>query len=154
MDDIRDTRPWFWILIVALAAVAIVALVIAISANNESIDQKKVVDEATAQIKEEVAGLNGAVEAAEQFQEEADELQKEDQRRIKNQVNKAVAGGEAELKKLKSRVASLETQVTALAAEDEKLKKNIGSLGVGQENVEAEAEELDKRVTRLEKQVE
>jgi hypothetical protein len=40
VDDIRSTRPWFWILVAALAAVAIVDLVIAISANNESVDQK------------------------------------------------------------------------------------------------------------------
>ena len=46
MDDIRDTRPWFWILILAVLAVAVVGLVIAISANNSSVDEKKVVDEA------------------------------------------------------------------------------------------------------------
>ncbi len=36
MDSIRDTRPWFWILVAALAVVAIGALVIAISASNET----------------------------------------------------------------------------------------------------------------------
>jgi uncharacterized protein YoxC len=154
MDDIRDTRPWFWILIAALAAVGIVALVIAISANNESVNQKKVVDEATAQIKEELAGLDGAIKAAEEFQDEADQLAQEDQKRIKRQVNQAVAGGEQELTKLKKRVASLENEVTTLATEEEKTRKSVSGLGVGQENVEAENEELDKRVTRLEKQVE
>lgn len=154
MEDIRDTRPWFWILIAALAVVAIVALVIAISANNESVDQKKVVNEATAQIKEEVAGLNGAIEAAEQFQEESDQLAQEDQKRIKRQVNQAVSGGEQELTKLKKRVSSLETEIAAVQGEEEKLRKSVGSLDAGQESVEAETEDLDKRVKRLEKQVE
>ena len=154
MDDIRDTRPWFWILIAALAAVAIVALVIAISASNESVDEKKVVDDATAQIKEEVAGLNGAIKTAEEIQEENDELAKEDQQRIRRQVNQAVAGGEAELTKLKKRVSSLETRIGAAEAEDERLKRGVANLDTGQEAVEAETEDLDKRVARLEKRVE
>lgn len=151
MEDIRDTRPWFWILIVALAAVAVVALVIAISANNESVDEKKLVNEATEQVKEEVAGLNGTIETAEELQAESAERQKQDQQRIKREVNQAVAGGEAELSKLKRRVASLETEVSNLAAEDEKLKKGVNDANLGQEAVELENEELDKRLTRLEK---
>ncbi|MEJ2436021.1 MAG: hypothetical protein P8Y53_23840 [Pseudolabrys sp.] len=144
MEDIRDTRPWFWILIAALAAVAIVALVIAISANSQSIDEKKVVNDATTQIKEEVAGLNGAIEAAEQFQEESNELAKRDQQEIKTQVDEAVAGGEKELQKLKKRVSSLESEMTAAGNENEKLAE-------GQEELEAEVAELEKRVTKLEK---
>jgi chromosome segregation ATPase len=154
MEDIRDTRPWFWILIAALAIVAIVALVIAISANNESVNQKKLVDEATAQIREELAGLDGAITAAEEFQEEADQLSKEDQKRIKQQVNQAVAGGEQELTKLKQRVSSLETEITGVQAEEEKLGRSVNDLGTGQKNLEAETKELDKRLTRVEKQVE
>ena len=154
MEDIRDTRPWFWILVAALAVVAIVALVIAISANNESVDQKKVVNEATAQIKEEVAGLNGAIEAAEQFQEESDQLARQDQKRIKRQVNQAVAGGEQELTKLKNRVGSLEREVTAVHGDEEKLQKSVSDLGAGQKELEAEVAELEKRVKRLENQVE
>ena len=154
MEDIRDTRPWFWILVAALAVVAIVALVIAISANNESVNQKKLVNEATAQIKGELAGLDGAIAAAEEFQEEADQLSQEDQKRIKRQVNQAVAGGEQELTKLKKRVSSLETEIAAAQAESEQLGKSVTGLGAGQKSLEAETKELDKRLTRIEKQVE
>jgi chromosome segregation ATPase len=168
MDDIRNTRPWFWILVAALAAVAIVALVIAISANNESVDQKQVVAEATAQIKEEVSGLNTAVEAAGEFQEESDQLAAQDRKRIKREVNAAVAGGEKELQKLKRRVSSLEEEVTTVATEGEKLKKSNSHLTAGQEalkksnadftagqeELEAEVAELEKQLTRLEKRVE
>ena len=38
--EIREMRPWFWILVAALAVVAIGGLVLAISASNESVDQK------------------------------------------------------------------------------------------------------------------
>ncbi|HVO54732.1 MAG TPA: hypothetical protein VMT37_09990 [Solirubrobacterales bacterium] len=151
MDDIRETRPWFWVLVAVLAAVAIVALVIAISASNESVDQKKLVNEATEQVKEEVSGLDEAVEAANEFQEESDQLAAEDRKRIKREVNAAVAGGEAELTKLKKRVASLETSVTDNATESEKLRKSVSNLSAGQEDLEAELVELEKRVNRLEK---
>jgi chromosome segregation ATPase len=168
MDDIRTTRPWFWILIAALAAVAIVALVIAISANNESIDQKQVVSEATGQIKEEVSGLNTAIEAAGEFQEESDELAAQDRKQIKRQVNAAVAGGEKDLQKLKRRVAALEEEATAATTEGEKLKKSNANLTAGQEalkksnaefvagseELEAEVAELEKQLTKLENSVE
>jgi chromosome segregation ATPase len=167
MDDIRSTRPWFWILIAALAAVAIVALVIAISANNESIDQKQVVAEATAQIKEEVSGLNTAVEAANEFQEESDELAAQDRKQIKREVDAAVVGGEKELQKLRKRVAGLEEEVGAGAAEVEKLttsnsklasgqqalKKSNADLTAGQEELAAEVAELEEQVAKLQKRV-
>jgi chromosome segregation ATPase len=168
MDDIRRTRPWFWILVAALAAVAIVALVIAISANNESVDQKQVVSEATGQIKEEVSGLNTAVEAANEFQEESDELAAQDREQIKREVKAAVAGGEEELQKLKRRVGSLEAEATAGAEQVKKLTKSNSELTAGVEglresNAELDAEgeelkvevaELDKEVTKLQNQAE
>jgi chromosome segregation ATPase len=164
MDSIRDTRPWFWILVAALAALAIVALVIAISANNESVDQKQVVNEATGQIKEEVSGLNTAVEAANEFQEESDELAAQDRKQIKREVKAAEAEGEEALVKLKRRVASLEGEAEAGAAELEKLtkadaklaaegealkKSNAGLTDAGKE-LQAEVAELDKRLVKLE----
>ncbi len=152
--EIRETRPWFWILVAAISVVAIVALVIAISASNESVDQKKVVNEATAQIKGEVAGLNEAVEAANEFQQERDNLAQEDQRRITRQVDDAVAGGEKELQKLRKRVSSLEGEMTASQAAGEKLKKSVAVLDNGQESLEGEAAQLEKQVERLEKRVE
>lgn len=151
MDDIRDTRPWFWILIALVSAVAIVALVIAISASNESVDEKKVVNDATAQIREELAGLDGAIEAANEFQEESDKLVARDRKRIKREVNAAVAGGEQQLVKLKLRVAAVETEIGAVEGENEKLEKRVSDLEAGEEDLEAEIAELDQRVTKLNK---
>lgn len=153
MDDIRDTRPWFWILIAIVFAVAVVGLVIAISANNSSIDEKKVVNDATAEIREEVAGLNGAIKAADEFQEESDQLAAEDRKRIKREVNAAVAGGETELKKLKSRTKSLEAEMAESKTQNANLRKSVENLEVGEEDLEAEIAELDAEVTKLKKRV-
>ena len=114
-------RPWFWILIAALAILGIVALVLAISAGNETVDQKKIADEATAQVKEEVSGLNEAVETVNEFQEESAELAEKDAKRINQQVAKATAGGEEELRKLKRRVAALEEETGSLGEETKAL---------------------------------
>lgn len=153
MDDIRDTRPWFWILIALVFAVAVVGLVVAISANNSSVDEKKLVNDATAEIREELKGLNGALEAADEFQEESDQLAAEDRKRIKREVNAAVAGGEKELNKLKSRTKSLEAEMAESTAQNAKLKKRVAGLEVGEEDLEAEISELDAEVTKLKKRV-
>lgn len=153
MDDIRDTRPWFWILIALVFAVAVVGLVIAISANNSSVDEQKVVNDATAEIKEELNGLNGALEAADEFQEESDQLAGEDRKRIKREVNAAVAGGEKELNKLKSRTKSLEAEMAESQTQSTKLKKHVAGLEVGEEDLEAEISELDEEVAKLKKRV-
>lgn len=151
MDDIRDTRPWFWILIALVFAVAVVGLVIAISANNSSVDEKKVVNDATAEIKEELKGLNGALEAADEFQEESEQLANEDRKRIKREVNAAVAGGEKELNKLKSRTKSLEAEMAESKTQNANLKKRVEDLEIGEEDLEAEISELDTEVTKLKK---
>ncbi len=168
MDGIRETRPWFWVLVAALAAVAVVALVIAISASNETVNQQEIAEEASEQVVAEVAGLGHAVKAAEEFQEESDELAAEDRQQIKREVDTAVAGGEEELQKLKKRVASLEEEGTAAGAEVEKLAKTTSrleaelkaqaegtsELKASQKSLEAEVAALDKQVARLEKRVE
>jgi TolA-binding protein len=152
MDEIRDTRPWFWILIGAVAAVAVVGLVIAISANNSSIDEKKVVNDATAEIKAELAGLNGALKAADEFQEETQKLAAQDRKRIKKAVNSAVAAGEKRLDKLDARVASLEGELAESQSQDAKLTKSVENLEVGEENLEAEIAELEKEVDKLKRE--
>jgi chromosome segregation ATPase len=151
MDDIRDTRPWFWILIAFVFAVSVVGLVIAISANNSSVDEKKVVNDATAEVKEELKGLNGALKAADEFQEESDQLASEDRKRIKREVNAAVAGGEKELNKLKSRTKSLEAEMAESKTQNANLKKSVEDLEIGEEDLEAEISELDTEVTKLKK---
>lgn len=135
-----------------MLAVAVVGLVIAISANNSSVDEQKVVNDATAEIKEELNGLNGALEAADEFQEESDELAAQDRKRIKKAVNSAVAGGEKRLNKLGSRVASLEAEMAESQSQNAKLRKSVENLEVGEEDLEAEIAELEAEVDKLKRE--
>jgi chromosome segregation ATPase len=151
--EIRDTRPWFWILVAALAVVAIGGLVLAIAASNEGVDQKAVVDEATEQIKGEVSGLNEAVEAANEIQAENDESAAADRKRIRREVETASAHGEAELNKLKKRVRAVEGENESLAAADEKLERSVSGLSKSGERLEVEVEGLEVEVEELSAQV-
>jgi chromosome segregation ATPase len=149
VEDIRDTRPWFWILILAVLAVAAAGLAVAISAKNSSVDEKKVVDEATAQIKEELSGLNGALRTADEFQEESDKLAAQDRARIKRATAKAVAGTRKRLHKVNARLASLEGEVSAVQGETAKLKKSVAKLGGVQEAILEEVVTINRRVRNL-----
>jgi uncharacterized protein YoxC len=151
--EIREMRPWFWILVAALAIVAIGGLVLAIAANNESVDQKAAVDEATEQIQGEVTGLNEAVEAANEVQAESDESAAADRKRIKRDVEKATADGEAGLNKLKRRVRTVEGESESLASADEKLERSVNGLSKSGESLEAEVEGLGAEVGELGAQV-
>lgn len=151
--EIREMRPWFWILVAALAIVAIGGLVLAIAASNEGVDQKAAVDEATEQIQGEVTGLNEAVESANEIQAESDESAAADRKRIKRDVEKATADGEAELDKLKKRVRTVEAEGESLASADEKLERSVTGLSKGGESLEAEIEGLEAEVEELGAQV-
>lgn len=149
MDDIRDTRPWFWILFLLVLAVAVVGLVMAISAKNDSVDEDQVVKEVKAEIKEELAGLGGAIKAADEFQEETNKEAAKERKRIKREVATAVSGGEARLNKLGARVKTLEGETAELAGEDTSIRKDISSLVEKQETLEAEVARINKRLRTL-----
>jgi chromosome segregation ATPase len=149
MDDIRDTRPWFWILFLLVFAVAVVGLVMAISAKNDSVDEDEVVKEVKAEIKEELAGLNGAIEAANEFQEETSKEAARERKRIKREVATAVAGGEARLNKLGRRVKALEGETSELEGEDTSIRKEVSDLAEKQEALEAEVARINKRLRTL-----
>lgn len=149
MDDIRDTRPWFWILFFVVFAIAVVGLIVALSANSSSVDEKKVVNDATAEIKEELAGLNGALKAADEFQEESNKAAKRDRARIKLAVAGAVQGTKQRLKKLNGRVGALETGQAELSSQNAKLRKSVSNLTAGQQDLEAEIAEFNAELRAL-----
>jgi TolA-binding protein len=149
MDDIRDTRPWFWILIAILFAISVVGLIIAISANSSSVDEKKVVKEAKAEVEEELSGLHGAIEAANEFQEESDQLARRDSARIKREVNAAIAGGEEQLKRVTNRVARLEKEQNEIRGQSSDLQKEVTALTEDVETLEAEANALNRKIKQL-----
>jgi chromosome segregation ATPase len=149
MDDIRDTRPWFWILFLIVFAIAVVGLVLAISARNDSVDQNKIAKQATAEIKEELDGLNGAIEAADAFQEESDKEAAKDRARIKTAVDDAVAKTTQKTRKIQGRIANLEGETTELDNENSSLKKQVNDLTENQEDLETEVARISKTVRNL-----
>ena len=100
-DEPRDnSNVLVWILggLVLIAAVA--ALIIAVSANDNSVNSDQVVKETKEQLKGELAGLGGAIAASKKASDIAARQAARDRRRIKHQVNVAVAGGEKQLDRL------------------------------------------------------
>ena len=149
MDDIRDTRPWFWILIAVLFAIAVVGLIIAISANNSSVDEKKIVKEAKAEVEEEVAGLNGALKEAGEFQEESDELAQQDRARIRRAVRAANSDTNARLNRLNNRLAALEKSQDEVRGQNATVRKEVTALTQDIEALEAETNALNRKVRQL-----
>ena len=149
MDDIRDTRPWFWILFAIVFAVAVVGLVLAISARNDSVDQDEVAKQATAEIREELDGLNGAIEAAEEFQEESAEAEAEDRAQIKQAVDKAVGKATRRVRGLQGRVGTLESETSELQGENSSMAKQVDNLTANQEDLEAEVTRISKTLRNL-----
>ncbi len=137
-DDIRDTRPWFWVLVFLLFAIAAVGLIVAISAKNSSVDEKKVVNDATAQIRQELKGLDGALKVADQVQKQQRKEAARDRVRIRRAVARTQAGVERRLAKLNKRVASLEGEMTEVKGRDAKLRKNLGAVAREQEALAGE----------------
>jgi len=147
--EIREARPWFWILFALVLAVAVVGLVLAISAKNSSVDENKIVAEATAEIKEELKGLNGAIEAADEFQEESDKRAAKERRQIKKAIEAAEAGTKKRLNGLTNRVEGLETEVEDLDSTSGKQANQVEELVEDQETTEAELARINQRLRNL-----
>ena len=147
--EIREARPWFWILFLLVFAVAAVGLVLAISAKNSSVDENKVVEEATAEIKEELKGLNGAIEAADEFQEETDKRAAKDRAQVKAAIEAAEAGTKKRLRGLSNRVEGLEGEVEKLTGTSSNQAKQIEELIADQETTEAELTRINQRLRTI-----
>lgn len=151
MYDIRDTRPWFWILMLVVFGVGLAGLLVAISAKDSTVSEQKLVDDATAQIREELSGLSGALKVADRFQEEESKAAARDRARLKRAVENAEAGAKSRLRKLTSRVAALEDQMSELQGTNNKLRKNVAALTQGQIGLASEVAAINRRLRNLSK---
>ncbi|HEV7615109.1 MAG TPA: hypothetical protein VGO36_02635 [Solirubrobacterales bacterium] len=149
MDDSRGNSTWLWVLGAIALAVAVVGLVIAISANNSSVDEDKIVNEAKAELKGEITGVNGALQAGREAQQLVNRSAARDRRQIKRIVNQAITGGAGSLGKLEGRVAALQKQTNELQAENAKLQRNVAGLDKGQATIEAELTAAEQRLRQL-----
>jgi chromosome segregation ATPase len=149
MYDIRDTRPWFWILFLIVLGVAVAGLLVAISAKDSSVDEQKLVDETAKQVRAELSGLSGALKVADRLQEESSKEAAKERARIKRALARAETGVQRRLRKLGKRVASLEAQVAKVQGANSKLRKNVAALNQGQVGQAAEMEELRRRLNKF-----
>ena len=149
-DEPRDnSNVLVWILGGLVLVAAVTALIIAVSANDNSVNEDQVVKETKEQLKGELAGLGGAIAASKKASDVADRQAARDRRRIKRQVTVAVAGGEKQLDHLSAEAKELLSQMTALEKQNRKLKSEVTNLTTGQEELEAEVTRLNKRVRNL-----
>jgi chromosome segregation ATPase len=148
MEDSSGISKWVWISGAAIAAIAIVGLVLAISAKNSAVDSDQVVNEATAQIKEELSGLNGAIKASEELQDEQQAQAARDRARIKREVNAAVEGGEHSLGKLETEVKELQAEASDSTKSFEALENEVADLTAKQENLQTQVNHLKERLNK------
>jgi cytochrome c-type biogenesis protein CcmH/NrfF len=152
MDDYGSDTKWLWVLGIVVLIVAVVGLVFAISAKNNSVDEDKV----TSQISEELEAAGVAVEGEKAASDKASRLAAADRLQIKRAVraerkeaerridNLAAANRKAAAanKKVADENAELKSDVT-------RLEDDYSQLFEKQERTEADLEALEKRVRRL-----
>jgi chromosome segregation ATPase len=148
MEDSSGISKWVWISGAVVGVIAIVGLVLAISAKNSAVDSDQVVNEATAQIKEELSGLNGAIKASEELQGEQQEQAARDRARIKREVNAAVEGGEHSLGKLENEVKELQAEASDSTKSFEALESEVAALTTRQESLQNQVNHLKERLNK------
>lgn len=148
MEDSSGISKWVWISGAVIAVIAIVGLVLAISAKNSAVSSDQVVNEATTQIKEELSGLNGAIKASEELQSEQQAQAARDRARIKREVNAAVEGGESSLGKLETEVKELQAEASDSTKSFEALENEVAGLTSGQESLQTQVNHLKERLNK------
>jgi hypothetical protein len=148
MEDFAYSR-WPWALGALVAIVAVVGLVLAISAKNSAVNTDQVVNEATAQLKGELSGLGGALKAGKELQRREVKQAARDRARIKRAVAAAVHGAKGRIGKLSSEVAKLNGEVNSTQRNVADLQKSNANLTASQKALEAEFRTLKKRLNNL-----
>jgi chromosome segregation ATPase len=148
MEDSSGISKWVWISGAVVGVIAILGLVLAISAKNSAVDSDQVVSEATAQVKEELSGLNGAIKASEELQGEQQEQAARDRARIKREVNAAVEGGQHSLGKLENEVKELQAEASDSTKSFEALESEVAALTTKQESLQNQVNHLKERLNK------
>ncbi len=146
MEDLSGNSKWLWILGAGALVIAIVGLVLAISAKNSAVDTDQVVSEATGQLKEELSGLNGAIKASEELQNEQQQQSARDRKRINRQVDAAVQDTEKRLNKINSEVKELQVEAADSTESFAALEKEVDELRSEQRSLETQVQKLKERL--------
>lgn len=145
METSGGTSIWLWILGGVALIVAVLGLIVAVSANDSSVDEKKVAEEATAQIESELSGVGGAVAEDKQRSDEAAREAARDRRRIKRSV---AAAAEKERKQQK-RINALTSEVAELEDESARQRKGLTNLRSSVTELTTQTEDLEAQVEKL-----
>jgi uncharacterized protein (DUF3084 family) len=148
-DSGGNSNTLVWILGGLVLVAAVGALIISVVALNSTVDQDQIVKDTKAELKNELAGLNGAIAASKEASDAANRQAARDRRRIKREVAEAVAGSEKRLNHLSAEAKELQAQTTKLRKQDNSLENEVNDLTVGQEQLESEVIRLNKRVRNL-----
>jgi peptidoglycan hydrolase CwlO-like protein len=150
METSSGNSLWPWIIGGLGLVVGIVALVIAISANNNSTSDKSLVNETAAQVQEEISGVGGAVSEASETAAAGQHQAARGRARIRREVRVAVHRASAEFESVNTSNADLDADVKKLrkqlAGTNAKAAEEIKAV----EGLEREVASLKKRVSRLE----
>jgi FtsZ-binding cell division protein ZapB len=146
METSSGESLWPWIIGGIALIVAIVGVVLAISANDSSTNDKKAINAAAGEIEEQLSGVAGAQAAGEAKSDQAERLARQDRKRIKRTVNRAVAGGEKQLDAVQGEVRRLQTESTELKKGEASLRGEVSNLSAETEDLEAEVAKLKQRV--------
>jgi chromosome segregation ATPase len=146
MESSSGTSIWVWVLGGIALAVAVLGLVIAVSANSSETDEKQVVKEAVAQVESELSGVGGAVAEDKKLSDEADRTATRDRRQIRRLVAVASRRDQEESDILKSQVGSLKAESTKLKGNVSNLRGEISELTTQTEDLEAQVEKLRTRL--------
>src|SRR3954471_4498979 len=108
-EDSGSSNTLVWILGGLVLVAAVAGLLIAVSAKDNTVDEDQVVKDAKAELREELSGLDKALAAGKKASAIANRQAARDRRRIKHEVNLAVAGGEKQLNHLGAEVKELQS---------------------------------------------
>jgi chromosome segregation ATPase len=149
MEDSSGNSKWFWLLGGVALIVAVVGLLLAISAKNSTVDTNQVVNEATAQLKGELSGLGGALKAGKELQNRETAQAARDRARIKRAVAAAVNGAKSRIGRLSAEVANLKSEAAKTQTNVANLQKSEANLANAQKNLAVEVQTLKKRLNRF-----
>jgi predicted RNase H-like nuclease (RuvC/YqgF family) len=150
MEAPDGTSLWPWILGGLGLVVGVVALVIAISANNDSTDNNKLVNETAAQVREEISGVGGAVAEADESAAERNREEARDRARMKREISRQVKAAQGEFESLNTNSKGLRDEVVKLKKDVAQAESKARAEAETAESLGREVKSLDKRVSRLE----
>ena len=141
---------WPWILGGLGLVIGFVALVVAISANNNSTNDKSLVDETAQQVQEEISGVGGALSEQSETTAADERLAARDRARIRREVRIAVHRAQGEFESVNTSNADLRAEVKKLNKQLAGTRAQAAEEAETVEELSSELAKVEKRLARLE----